>query len=93
MLHATQIIKRPLVTEKSAWEGTARNRYSFQVDMRSNKHQIKTAIGQIYDVRVVGVLTQIRKGYNYRTRHGTARSGDWKKAVVQVHADDKIEIF
>lgn len=93
MRHATYIIKRPLVTEKSAWEGTVRNRYSFEVDMRSNKYQIKAAIGQIYHVRVADVKTQIRKGTTYRTRQGMACSGDWKKAVVQLHPDDRIDLF
>lgn len=93
MLHATQIVKRPLVTEKSAWEGAARNRYSFLVDRRANKHQIRTAVAQIYGVRVVSVRTLIRKGFSYRTRRGLAHSGDWKKAVVQLHQEDKIDLF
>lgn len=93
MQHFTHIIKRPLVTEKSAWEGTARNRYSFEVVMGANKHQIKDAIGQIYRVRVASVKTQIRKGSTYRTRRGMACSGDWKKAVVQLHPDDRIDLF
>ena len=93
MLDATQIIKRPLITEKSAWEGAARNRYSFLVDMRASKHQIGVAVSKIYNVRVAGVRTQIRKGRTYRTRHGVASTGDWKKAVVQLHPDHKIDLF
>jgi large subunit ribosomal protein L23 len=93
MLHATQIIKRPLITEKSTWEGAARGRYSFLVDMRANKHQISQAVAEVFNVRVVKVRTLVRKGRTYRTRHGVANTGDWKKALVQVHPDDKIDLF
>ena len=93
MLHATQIIKRHLVTEKCTWESAARNRYSFLVDMRANKKQIRAAVRDIFGVRVLKVSTQVRKGRTYRTRHGVANTGDWKKATVQLHEDDKIEVF
>ncbi len=93
MLHATQIIKRPLVTEKSTWEGAARNRYSFLVDMRASKKQIEVAVAELFSVRVTKVRTQIRKGRTYRTRHGVANTGDWKKAIVQLYPDDKIDLF
>lgn len=93
MLHAMQIVKRPLVTEKSTWEGAARNRYSFLVDMRANKHQIQSAVAQLYKVRVAKVRTLVRKGRTYRTRHGIANTGDWKKAIVELHPEDRIELF
>ncbi len=93
MRHATYTIKRPLLTEKSTWEGQARNRYSFLVDMRANKHQIKTAIAELYNVRVAQVRTLVRKGRTYRTKHGVANTGDWKKAVVELHPDDRIDLL
>ena len=93
MLHPTQIIKRHLLTEKCTWEGTARNRYSFRVDMRANKHQIRDAIREIYKVRVVKVSTAIRKGGSYRTRRGVVQAADWKKATVQLHPDDHLDLF
>ena len=93
MLHATQIIQKPLITEKCTWEATARNRYSFKVDMRANKAQIKRAVVELYDVRVQKISTQVRKGRTYRTKHGVANTGDWKRATVQLHADDRIELF
>ena len=93
MRHATYIVKRPLVTEKSTWEGAARGRYSFLVDMKANKSQIKNAVADIYKVRVASVRTQIRKGRTYRTRHGIANTGDWKKAIVALHPEDKIDLF
>jgi len=93
MLHPTQIVKRPLITEKSTWEGESRNRYSFAVDMRARKPQIKAAIESLYEVRVVKISTQIRKGQYVRTRFGTGKTSNWKRATVQLHADDRIELF
>jgi len=93
MLHATQIIKRPLITEKSTWESDARNRYAFVVDMSATKEDIKKAIAELYKVRVTKVSTQVRKGKSFRTRYGESNTGDWKKAVVQLHPEDKINLF
>ena len=92
-MHATQVVKKPLITEKCTWEAEARNRYSFLVDKRATKVQIKRAITQIYSVRVEKVATQIRKGKYFRTRFGPAKTSDWKKATVQLHPDDKIDLF
>ena len=104
MLDATHLIRKPLITEKSTWESTRLikkgkhagdpvNRFSFEVVMTARKPQIKAAIEEIYGVRVQRVSTQIRKGRTYRTKFGTANTGDWKKATVQLHPDDKIELF
>ncbi len=93
MLSAEQVIKRPLITEKSTWEGESRNRYSFQVVMGASKPQIRQAVETLYKVRVVKVSTQVRKGRTYRTRYGITNSGDWKKATVQLHPDDRIDLF
>ena len=92
-LDATYIVRKPLITEKSTWEGGSRNRYSFEVDMRARKSEIKTAVEEIYGVRVLKVATQVRKGKVRRTRFGQTNTGDWKKAVVQLHADDTIDLF
>ena len=92
-LDATVIVKKPLITEKSTWESNDRNRYAFEVDMRARKPQIKAAIEKLYDVRVERVSTQVRKGKFFRTRHGQAKSSDWKKATVQLHDEDRIDLF
>lgn len=93
MLHATQIIMKPLLTEKSAWEGARHNRYHFQVHQDSDKLSIRKAIEEIYGVRVTSVATVTRKGKNRRTRYGWAYTGNWKKAIVELHPDDKIELL
>lgn len=92
-MDATYVIKRPLVTEKSTWETDSRNRYSFVVDMKATKPQIAKAITELYGVRVDSVATQIRKGEAFRTRYGASKKRDWKKATVQLHQEDKIELF
>lgn len=92
-LDPTQILKQPLITEKSTWETESRNRYAFEVVMNARKADIKAAVETIYGVRVERVSTQIRKGKYRRTRFGPAKTNDWKKAVVQLHEDDRIELF
>ena len=92
-MHITQIIQRPLVTEKGTWESSARNRYSFVVHMRAGKRQIRVAIEQLYKVRVEKVSTLIRKGKYRRTRFGPAKTSNWKKAIVLLRDDDRIELF
>jgi large subunit ribosomal protein L23 len=92
-MEATTVIKKPLVTEKSAWEVESRNRYSFEVDMRARKPQIKAAVEAIYGVKVARVSTQIRKGQYFRTKFGPAKTSNWKRATVQLAGDDRIELF
>jgi len=92
-MHPTQVLKRPLITEKCTWENEARNRYSFVVNNKARKPQIKAAVESLYDVRVVKVSTQVRKGKYRRTRFGQAKTSDWKRATVQLHAEDRIELI
>ena len=91
--HAASVIKRPLITEKSTWEGSARNRYSFEVDMHARKDDIRKAVAELYNVRVVNVRTQLRKGSYQKTRFGLQDPKVWKKAVVELHPEDKIDLL
>ena len=92
-MEATQILIKPLITEKSTWEASARNRYAFKVHNQANKHQIRDAVQTVYKVRVVAVSTQKRPGKYKRTRFGPTKTSDWKRAVVQLHSDDRIDLF
>ena len=92
-MESTVIIKKPLVTEKTTFNATANNRYAFKVDSRANKGQIKRAIEDIYGVRVLSVSTQMRKGRMRRNRMGWFRVGNEKRAIVKLHAEDRIELF
>ena len=69
------------------------HRYGFEVDPRATKLQIKQAVQELYDVRVLDVATQNRKGRLKRNKFGWFRAGTMKKAIVKIHPDDKIELF
>jgi large subunit ribosomal protein L23 len=86
------IVVRPIVSEKS-YGGLERNSYTFLVSTRANKTEIKEAIQQIWNVRVLNVNTMNRKGKVKRTRLGSGRRPDQKRAVVTLAAGDTIEIF
>jgi large subunit ribosomal protein L23 len=89
----TQIILRPLITEKATWEAGSRNRYAFEVHEDATKQMIGEAIRQIYNVRVTRVSTQNRHGKYRKTRWGTFRTARSRKAVVQLHPDDRIDLY
>lgn len=88
-----QIIKKPLVSEKSTWAMNEQKRYAFEVDPRASKDEIKGAVEKIYKVRVVGVNTIISKHKKRRIKTGIVQDAASKKAVVRLHADDQIELF
>jgi large subunit ribosomal protein L23 len=87
------VIKKPLITEKSTFAMNERKQYSFQVDPRANKQDIKRAVESAYGVRVVGVTTQVRKGKSRRMRYGLVQEPSTKKATVRLHPDDTIDLF
>ena len=91
-MEATAIIKKPLVTEKSTFLAES-NRYTFQVDRRADKGQIRRAVEELYGVRVLSVATQNRPGKVRRFRYGYVNTPTTKRAVVKVHAEDRIELF
>ncbi|HQL91008.1 MAG TPA: 50S ribosomal protein L23 [Syntrophales bacterium] len=87
-----QIIRRPLVTEKSTLlrEG---NQYIFEVDPRANKIEIGKAVEKLFKVKVIGVRTQNLLGKKKRYGRLMGKKSDWKKAVVTVAPGSTIEIF
>jgi large subunit ribosomal protein L23 len=92
MTHTT-VIKRALVTEKNTFVAGEFNRYGFEVAPDATKDQIKAAVEALYEVRVLGVATQTRKGRLKRNKFGYFRTGHRKQALVKVHPEDKIELF
>jgi len=92
-VNPVHVIKKPLITEKNSFHSSEFNRYTFLVDRRARKDEIKEAIQELYSVRVTGVSTQNRKGKTKRTRFGYVEESTTKKAVVRVHQDDAIELF
>lgn len=93
LLAPHQIILRPLVTEKGMHKSTRHNAYAFEVSRLANKHDIRAAVEDLFNVRVLSVHTQNRKGKPRRTRFSSGYTKDWKKAIVTLHSEDRINFF
>lgn len=87
------IILSPVVSEKSYLMIEHANTYTFLVDPRSNKTEVKQAIQQIFGVKVLRVNTQNRKGKRKRTRYVLSKRKDTKRALVTLAPGDSIELF
>jgi len=92
-LESHQVIKRPLVTEKGMHASERLNAYSFEVHPLATKTDIRKAVEGLWDVRVVAVRTQSRKGKPRRHRVAMGSTKNWKKAVVKLHEEDRISFF
>jgi len=92
-MDTNSIIIKPLVTEKSTHQQNTRNAYAFQVHPEANKHQIKDAIERQYQVKVRDVRTMNRKGKPRRSKFKMTTSSDWKRAVVVLDENSRIELF
>lgn len=92
-LEPFQIILRPLVTEKGTWMSERHNAYTFEVNPRAGKADIKRAVEHLWNVRVLKVRTQNRKGKPRRYKMVAGHTSDWKKAVVELHPEDRIAFF
>ena len=92
-LEPYQIILRPLVTEKGTHQSTRHNAYCFEVHPAATKTQIKHAVESLFPVHVEDVRTQLRQGKKRRYRNAIGQLSRWKKAIVKLHEDDKIEFF
>src|SRR5439155_8990985 len=90
-----QVILAPLVTEKGTHQSTNEhhNAYSFEVNLWATKTQIKHAVEELFNVRVEKVRTQMRLGKKRRHRFKVGRMSNWKKAIVKLYPDNKIEFF
>jgi large subunit ribosomal protein L23 len=92
MKSARDVIIRPVVSEKS-YAGLEANVYTFLVDPRANKTEIKEAVQSIWNVRVTSVNTINRKGKVKRRRFTVGKRPDQKRAIVTLADGDSIEIF
>lgn len=92
-LRPYQIVIRPLVTEKGTHQSTRYNSYTFMVNPLASKDQIAAAVKELFNVRVEKVRTQSRKGKVARFRNSLGKQPDWKKAIVTLNEEDKIDFF
>ena len=93
MRDAHQIIKRPHLTEKGSVLSDKVNQYVFEVASDANKIEIKHAVESLFNVKVVKVYIQNRKGKPRRTRFRSGRTKDWKKAIVKLDSEHRIDFF
>jgi large subunit ribosomal protein L23 len=91
-MDASQIILRPVVSEKS-FVLAELGKYTFRVHDKAHKTQIRQAIEQLFDVKVVDVRTVSVKSKPKRRGYTSGRTRQWKKAIVQVGEGDTIPIF
>jgi large subunit ribosomal protein L23 len=86
------VLIRPVVSEKSYALLTA-NKYTFRVHADAHKTQIRKAVEDIFGVRVTDVRTMSVKSKPKRRGYTGGKTRSWKKAIVQLHPDDSIELF
>ncbi|MBI3837306.1 MAG: 50S ribosomal protein L23 [Planctomycetia bacterium] len=92
-LEPHQIILRPLVTEKGMHRSTRHNAYAFEVNRQATKDDVRRAVEELFNVKVLRVHTQNRKGKPRRTRFSSGYTKDWKKAIVKLHSEHRIDFF
>lgn len=88
-----QILRRPLITEKSTTQKELQNKLYFEVDRRANKIEIKQAVEQIFKVDVLSVTTMNMEGKRKRMGRFFTQRPDWKKAVVTIKPGQRVEFF
>jgi large subunit ribosomal protein L23 len=93
VLEPYQIIIRPIVTEKGVKVSSENNTYTFEVHKLASKTDIKEAIETLYDVKVVSVNTQNFSGKKRRTRKGVGVTRSWKKAMVKLDDEHRLDLY
>jgi large subunit ribosomal protein L23 len=88
-----EIIRKPIITEKSTIQKEADNQLTFEVDRKANRVEIRHAVEKIFNVRVKKVRTIQMKGKVKRVGRILGKRRDWKKAVVTLAAGQNIEFF
>ena len=91
-MDASQVIVRPVVSEKSFVKAEI-GKYTFRVNDDAHKTQIRQAIEQLFDVKVLNVRTVSVKSKPKRRGIYAGRTRTWKKAIVQLRAGDTIDVF
>ena len=87
------VVKRPLITEKSERAREASRHYAFEVHQDATKIQVKNAVEKLFSVHVTAVRTSIARGKNKRVGRSMGRRPNWKKAVVTLKEGETIALF
>ena len=92
-LEPHQILLRPLVTEKGVHRSTRYNQYSFEINQLATKSDVRQAVEELFDVKVLGVRTQNRKGKPRRHKFRYGYTKNWRKAIVTLDPEHRIDFF
>jgi large subunit ribosomal protein L23 len=87
------IIKRPIITEKTNIQKESANQVTFEVDPRANRIEVKRAVEKIFNVRVADVRTMHINGKRKRRGRILGKRRDWKKAMITLMPGERIEFF
>lgn len=87
------VIRRPIISEKSTALAEIGNRYVFEVALRSNKIEIKDAVQRLFSVKVTDVRTMVMHGKVKRVGRFETKRANWKKALVTLSEGQKIDFF
>jgi large subunit ribosomal protein L23 len=93
VLEPHQVILRPLVTEKGLHKANRHNAYSFEINAQAGKDDVRRAVESLFDVKVVSVNTMNRKGKTRRYKMKAGSTKVWKKAVVKLDPEHRINFF
>jgi large subunit ribosomal protein L23 len=92
-LEPYQVVLRPLITEKATHLSERHNAYTFEVNPLATKTEIKEAVQALFDVKVADVRTQNRRGKMRRYRFKAGRMRNWKKAIVKLDPEHRIDFY
>ncbi len=93
MLVDQDVVKRPLITEKSERNREAAQQYAFEVHRDATKIQVKNAVEKLFGVHVTAVHTSIARGKVKRVGRNIGRRPNWKKAIVTLKEGETISLF
>jgi len=93
MRNLYDVIKRPVISEKSTALQEVGNRYVFEVATQANKIEIKDAVQNLFNVKVENVRTMTVHGKVKRVGRGETKRSNWKKAIVTLQSGQKIDFF
>ncbi|NBU19790.1 50S ribosomal protein L23 [bacterium] len=89
----TEVIRRPIISEKSTALAEVAGRYAFEVAVQANKQEIKDAVQRLFNVKVCDVRTMIMHGKVKRVGKFETKRSNWKKALVTLAEGQKIDFF
>ena len=88
-----EVIRRPIISEKSTALAEIGGKYAFEVSMKANKQEIRAAVQNLFNVQVRDVRTMVMHGKAKRVGSFETKKANWKKALVTLAEGQKIDFF